>query len=66
MTQDVYTSTANTTPILSWPAPDLTNAPRFSREPAARGDVTCLAAAFASRGGGAHPEPRTADHGRTR
>lgn len=50
MTQDVYTSTADTTPIRSWPAPDFTDVPRFSREPAARGDVTCLAAAFASRG----------------
>lgn len=51
MTQDVPTATTKTAPpICSWPALDLTNAPRFSREPAACRDVTCHAATFASRG----------------
>lgn len=51
MTQDVPTATTKTVPpIRSWPAPDLTNAPRFSREPATCQDATCHAATFASRG----------------
>lgn len=51
MTQDVPTSTTKTVPpIRSWPAPDLTNAALFSREPAVCRAVRYLAATFVSRG----------------